>query len=123
MFEIAKNGIVTITRGDTFTFNLTINLGTDLCPNYYVLGDNDKVYFALMLPNQPFECAIVKKVLTKDDVDMFGNVVINFDIKDTENLLPGTYYYMIKLHRVYVKGSLPDELDTIIQKTQFIILD
>lgn len=127
MFNIAFNGIITVNRGDSFSFPLTINFGTQLSPDTYGMQEHDKVYFAVMEPNQPFETALIKKVFTNQDfVD--GKVNIRFRPKDTEKVLPGKYYYQIKLQRFHKdENGLWDmddyDVDTIIDKTQFFILE
>lgn len=123
MFSIAFNGIITVNRGDSFSFPLTINFGSSLNPDTYVLGIRDKVYFAIMEPNQPFETAIIKKVFTSADLNDDNTIQIKFSPKDTEYVLPGKYYYQIKLQRF--NSSDPDDydVDTIIDKTQFFILE
>ena len=131
MFNIAKNGIITITRGDSAETSLYINIGTELEPLITKLGDNDKVYLGVMEPNQLFEDAIVKKKYTKADYkdkDDPRALAISFDCEDTENLLPGVYYYSIKLYRRGnndpEKGPITkDRIDTIVPKRKFIIVD
>ena len=118
MFDITRNGIITISRGDNFTINTTINVGTLLEPLLYELQSGDKVYFALMEPNQPFEHALIRKVFTKEDQDEELNVSMNFKVEDTEYLMPGQYYSMVKLYR-----AEEDLVDTIITKTKFFIVD
>ena len=131
MFDVAKNGIITITRGDSAETSLYINIGTELKPMPEKLGDNDQVYLGIMEPNQLFEDAIIKKVYTyKDhkDEDDPEALTISFDCEDTENLLPGVYYYSIKLYRRGnndpKKGPITkDRIDTIVPKRKFIIVD
>ena len=124
MFNIAKNGIITITRGDSAETSLYINIGTELEPLITKLGDNDKVYLGVMEPNQLFEDAIIKKVYTKDDhKDEDEALTISFDCEDTENLLPGVYYYSIKLYRPGDGLTTKDRIDTIVPKSKFIIVD
>lgn len=123
MFEISRNGIVTLSRGDSFEFSVFINLGTLLEPVQYFLEEGDKLYFALMEPNHPFEAALIRKVYTKDDMDESGNVIMKFVPEDTEYLLPGTYYYMVKLLRPAKESGESDKVDTIISKTKFAIVD
>ena len=118
MFDVNKNGIVTVTRGDTFTLNVFINDGTSLEPIQYFLEEGDKVYFALMEPRKPFEEALIRKVFDKDDTNEKGLVVMSFTGEMTEFLVPGTYYYMIKLTK-----ALDNSIETIISKTKFVILD
>ena len=118
MFNISNNGIITVNRGDTFTLNVFVNVGTKLFPVQYVLQEGDNLYFALCEPNQPFEDALIRKVFTHTDVDEKGNVVMKFDSEMAEFLLPGTYYYTIKL----VKAS-DESVTTIITKTKFVIIE
>lgn len=127
MFNIARNNIITITRGDTAKAELLINTGTSLEPNIIGLGNQDAVYFGIMEPNQPFEHAIVKKKISNENFNSESTtVVIYFDSTDTEFLLPGVYYYSVKLYRPNGDSDGEDArplIDTIIPKTKFIILD
>ena len=122
MFDISSNGIVTISRGDSFSINVVINLGTKLEPVLYSLEEGDKVYFALMEPNQPFECALIRKVATKEDESEEYLINFKFSPEMTEYLMPGNYYYMVKLVRPGEESG-EEEVDTIISKTKFIIID
>lgn len=97
MFGVTLDDIVSLSRGDTIDIPLFINAGTDLCPVQYILNDDDKIYFALLEPHQKFENAILKKVYTKADEDENGIIHIKFKSSDTEKLLPGRYYYTVKL--------------------------
>ena len=74
----------------------------------------------------------IKKVYTdKDhlyDDKKYPYLPISFDCEDTENLLPGVYYYSIKLYRRGnndpEKGPITkDRIDTIVPKRKFIIVD
>ncbi len=126
MFEISNNGIIKINRGDSFSLNVFINIGTVIKPIQYVLKDDDRVYFALMEPNQPFEHALMRREFTREDLDVDANVDMRFDSEQTEYLLPGTYYYMIKLTRKeydFKSEKIVTIVDTIIPKTKFIIAE
>ena len=116
MYRIDANGIITVNRGDTFTISLPVNLDTTADSNYYEMQDEDKIYFALMEPHQPFECALIRKVFTKDNQDEELYINMEFSTDDTEYLVPGNYYYMLKLKR-------NDLVDTIVSKKRFILLD
>ena len=72
-----------------------------------------------MEPNQPFECALVKKKYTKETVrhDQCGNILIKIESEDTVALIPGKYYYQIKL-RKYTEYDDYDVI-TVIDKTEF----
>lgn len=90
----------TLNRADTFIMPIIINKGTKLNPEKYILNNNDKLYIALLEPNQAFEDAILRKVITnKDKTDEFGNPLLVFNSSDTEYLLTGKYYLTIKLQQ------------------------
>ena len=122
-YTISENNIIRINRGDTFTFDFTI-YDENSPDGRYILKNDDVLYLGLMLPHQPFENAIVKKRYTKEDCDEIGNVFIRFNPEDTLDLLPGVYYYSIKLHKMTDNDEeYIDEVITIINKTKFIICD
>lgn len=127
MFDIANNGIIRINRGDSFSLDVFINVGTCIEPIQYILQPGDSVYFALMEPNQPFEHALMRREFTNVDLDEDDRVIMNFSSDQTEYLMPGTYYYMIKLRRLESLGESGEEntyaVDTIIPKTKFIIAE
>ena len=125
MGSINKNlayNIITINRGDTYEFDLTIN--DDSLNGRYILQDDDVLYFGLMDPHQKFEDALLSKRYTKDDCDEGGNLNIQIRPEDTIDLLPGVYYYSIKLHRMKnTETEFIDKVITIINKTKFVIND
>lgn len=123
MFNIAYNGIITVTRGDSFTLPMLLNYGTNIEPLKYQMSQKAVVYFAVMEPNQPFECALIKKKYTSDDVDENGNVLIKFRPQDTQCVLPGKYYYQVKLQRFNSEDPEDYEVDTVVDKTLFYILE
>ena len=101
-----------------------IELKTGVFPfeKRYTLKEGDVLFFGLMEPNQHFENAIIKKELHYDDYDVEGGMLkVVFDPEDTIELVPGTYYYQIKL----LRKDIDDEIivDTVVQKTKFIIVD
>ena len=122
--NMAKN-IIKMNRGDTYEFNLTIDdEGSD--NGKYLLQGNDAVYFGLMEPNSAFEQSLVKKVYTEEDRDKDGNIFITIEPEDTEHLLPGVYYYSVKLEVDHENGETCESIHkviTVINKTKFIILD
>lgn len=120
MVNISNNGIVTMNKGDTFKFPLLINVGDMFTPIRYELTENDKVYFALLEPNQPFEEALIRQVYTYEDVNEDGDIVIKLNSKDTSDLLPGLYYYTIKLQTMPENEEI---VNTIIPRRKFILLD
>ena len=122
--NMAKN-IIKMTRGDTYEFNLTIDdEGSE--NGKYILQGNDTVYFGLMEPNSAFEQSLVKKIYTEEDCDKDGNIFITIEPEDTEHLLPGVYYYSVKLEVDHENGETYESIHkviTVINKTKFIILD
>lgn len=96
MVDLSINGIIRLQRGDSCKFPIFLNKGSEICPMRYKLGENDQLYFALTEPNQPFECALLKKVLTYRDCNPLGDVVLKLTPEDTEHILPGKYFYEIK---------------------------
>lgn len=123
MFNLAYNGIITVTRGDTFVLPLTLNGGTNLDPYQYQLDENSFVYFAVMEPNQPFEDALIKKKYSVKDTDEYGDVLIRFRPQDTQCVFPGKYYYQVKLQRFNSDDPEDYEVDTVVDKTLFYITE
>ena len=142
MLSISQNGIISMSKGDSWKTSIFINLGTALEPSPYNLEEGDHVYFGVMEPNQPFKDALVCKKLgaadrtpkagEEEDADgdgfVDGYVDLYFDGKDTEHLIPGIYYYEVKLLRPAAdKGALErgitESVDTIIPRTKFIIME
>lgn len=126
MIDLSRNGIIEVNRGDSFELPLFINQGTDITPiRYNMKNSNSEVYVGVMEPNQPFERAIIRKKYTKDDVNENGDIVIKFSSNDTVCLLPGKYYYQIKikLYNNYDNNKEDYNINTIIPMTQFIIVE
>lgn len=96
MNEFGK--IISLVRGDTLTQSIYLNQGTPLYPIRYTLSGEDKLYLAIMEPNQRFEDAILKKSFNANSEKTGdGDLIITLNSSDTENLLPGLYYYTIKM--------------------------
>lgn len=119
--NISRNEIITLHRGDNFEATLFINKGHQLDPVRYILDANDKVYLGVMEAHQPFEFALIKKVYTSEDLDEEGDVVIKFESKDTEFLIPGTYYYEIKLEHTNEDES--KSITTIVPKRKLFLVE
>ena len=127
----ALNYIIVLNRGDTHIFDLTIEDPNDPDGRYTLQG-NDAVYFVIMDPGQRFDEALVRKKLTIADADPLGNLSIAICPEDTLDLLPGKYFYSVKLHICHEElapetgkptGFFDDRVVTIINKTKFIICD
>lgn len=123
-----SRNIFKINKGDSFEFLANIPEKADPTKNY-ILTANDALYFALMYPHQDFKDAILIKGYTYNDheVDLStGTVNIQLSHRETEQLVPGVYYYTVKLYRGGSFKDLgasiePDEVRTIIERTKFIV--
>jgi len=128
---MAKN-IIKLNRGDSYEFKLSIP-DREYCNKNYILTETDVVYFALLYPHQRFEDAILIKGYDHTDHIIengknTGEILIKIAPRDTKHLVPGIYYYTVKLQR---GGTLKvtddcddaDEVRTIIERTKFIIND
>jgi hypothetical protein len=120
MLDIANNGIIRVSRGDSFRMPLFIDCGTPSDPMRYTVGTKDEVYFGVMEANQPFEYALIKKKYTIEDVNEDGDVVIEFTPEDTLMVIPDLYYYQVKV-RLYNANTNDYEVHTVVPKTKFFI--
>lgn len=92
--HISFNQIIRVTRGDTENISLASII--DNAKEVIAAADAfDTFYMGIMEPGQLFEDAILKKVVRFSDI-VDNKVIFHFDSEDTENLLPGKYYYSIK---------------------------
>lgn len=120
MFCISKGGIIRMSRGDSVEFPVTIYDGTSLNRIKYDLAPEDELYFGLMEPNMRFEDALIRKKCDYRYTNEEGDIIIYLDPQDTEYLLPGLYYYQIKV-RLYDPYRSDYVVNTILPKTQFWI--
>ena len=114
--------IIRINRGDFYQAPLFINEGTVLEPKRHIIQSDEKVYFGIMEPNKLWEQSILRQIYTSEsEMTEDGDLIITIPSKDTEFLIPGTYYYMVKL----VKYSDKEEVDkviTVVPATLFYII-
>ena len=126
--EYMSTRIIKINRGDSYELVTTIPDKKDPYKNY-ILKSTDALYFALLLPHQNFEDAIILRGYSGSDPEVnkeTGEITIKLSHSDTKHLMPGVYYYTTKLQ---IGGSLedlgvsdePEEVRTIIERTKFII--
>jgi hypothetical protein len=124
------NNIIVMTRGDSLEFQPTPITLRDF--EKYELQGDDTIYFGLMDPGQSFEEALVRKVYTAEDFATLEDFAVEFDPEDTLDLLPGKYFYAIKMHIDHFEpgteetgyaGTQVDKVVTLINKTKFIIND
>ena len=115
-FPPMSSKIITMTRGDTYAFDLTIF--DEISPSLpYKLQDGDVVYFGIMLPGQRFEDAVIKKrfIYKRDDaINNYNDwclhykqirIKIRIAPEDTVDLTPGIYYYAVKIKRSRAKTA------------------
>lgn len=134
MLDISNNNIITMSRGDDNILPLHLFYGTnDRLTNYsYFPNRHDKIFFAIMEPNQPWEKAIFKKAYTMPEIynlnpsfDKDGIIKIKLKSTDTEFLQPDTYYYMVKLLKKDPFDDTDDregKVETVVEKTRFVII-
>ena len=121
MFHIAKNGIITLHRGDTFTLPILINLCiVHLRIVGFNLKEGDQVIFRLMRANEKSEDATIEKVYTVDDLNEDGAINVIFTNDDTNWLDPDTYYYEVQLR--YYSNDM-ENVNTFIPRTKFYIVE
>ena len=121
MVYLSNNGFIKLNRGDSFSLALFINVGTPENPVRYSIQDNpnDTIYFGVMEPNQKFENAVIRQTYNSNSlINENGDVVITMEPKDTLCLIPGKYYYSIKL-----VNSNTNSVNTIVPMTEFYIMD
>lgn len=110
MYSVSDNNIITLTRGDTFECIIELDNS--------IIELEDKVYFGLMEPNQLWEDAILKKSCELIDKESHYECYLKLDSKDTQYLLPGKYYYMLKLQHLKDNEEI---VNTLLSKTIFWI--
>ncbi len=119
MYQVLDNGIITLTRGDTF--NYTFSIKDDVTGEQLILTEDDDIYFGLCEPNQLWEDAIVKKICEKlmnDNNKYTGEYKLSLNSIDTQFLYPGKYYYSIKLKQIVDDEEI---VTTLREKTLFWI--
>ena len=119
MADISTNGFVRLTRGDSFEAPLFINIGDITYPIRYLISEHPDatVYLGVMECNQQFEEALIKKIYTSQSPKTDkGDLIIQLRPEETEYLIPGKYYYQIKI----ADGN---SVSTVIPKTEFYILE
>lgn len=114
-------GIIKMFRGDSNELILDIKDGDHMYYSNYEITQDDTIYFGLMEIHQKFEDAILKKIFTLQDVDQNGDIIIKIKPSDTEYLLPGKYYYSIKMKHSNSENDY--DVYTIVKETEFWILD
>ena len=63
---------------------------------------------------------LLEKYTNRDELDDNGNLYIRLSPKDTENLLPGRYYYTIKMQTMLKDGDY--DVQTIVPETELQLM-
>lgn len=122
MFNVDRNGMINISRGDSFEIPLFINKGTDMVPlRWYINNTGAEVFLAITEPGQSFEDALVRKRYTEENINENGDIVVKISHDDTKCLTPGKYFYQFKLRCPITDKPGQFEVNTIIPRTQFIV--
>lgn len=124
MLNIDNNGIVSLSRGDSFAAILFINQAEKWeDPIRYDLRNypGSAVYMGIMAPNQSFECAMIKKKFGEDSVNEEGDVELSVGSDETECMCPGKYYYEVKVRVTDTVGNQTG-ISTVIPRTEFFIM-
>lgn len=124
--EVTSNNIVRMYKGDSLFATLFLNKGTLLAPIPYELTENDTVYFGVSEVNHTFADSIIRKIYNHlSPITDDGDLIIMLEPDDTEFLLPGMYYYSIKVTtNIYDEEEVlvKEEVNTVTPMTPFYIL-
>lgn len=116
MFCIFNDNYFTLERGDSFSFPIDINQGTELNYKQYILTETDVLYVGIYSPNQAFENSIIKRTLNyNSNTDSNGNILFELVPEDTLNLKTGKYFISIKLKQ-------KNNVNTILPQKEFWII-
>lgn len=112
---IHNSGKITINRGDYFKAPLFINAGTKDSPIRLKLKytPDSKVYFSIMKPNQSFEDGVIRKIFKyPENINNYGDVIVELLPQETRILPSGIYYFQAKLviNNKYV-NTITDRLE------------
>lgn len=93
--KIHDNGIIDTYIGDTILYPLYLNIGSEWRPERLKLSDGDSITFNVFEANTNVS-VLSKTILGKNaNVTDLGDVLIEFDTKETSSLTSGVYYYEV----------------------------
>lgn len=119
--RISKDGIITISRGDTLDIPVWLKTGNPLMSYDIQLSEGDVVEFRLFTANEKWENPLLRKECNSDDVIQDGNyVVFNITSEDSLGLDEGVYYYQVKL--TYYVNDI-QKTTTLIPRRRFYVLN
>ena len=115
-----NNGIITINRGDTVDILYPLKHGNRLELENFNFNSKSEIYLGILEPKQPWEFALIRKKYTIEDLDANNNLKLHLDRIDTINVLPGLYFYEIK---VRLLDEDKETIITVIPRRKFYIQD
>ena len=124
MLEIDINGNITVNKGDTFEAPIFMDINESKFDSSRLpVEDGWLLYFGVMEANMPFALSLVKKTLTKDDLNEHGDFVVKFSHDDTRCLMPGPYFYEAKLFIPGDESGEEDKIITVVPRRKFTLLN
>lgn len=115
MYHVYKNNVVSVVRGDYLELRIPLIQGRFPFQKKIEIHDGDTLFFGMTHHHEPFERAILKIPYTKEDLNSEGDLLVVIEPEDTIHMLPGVYYYEVKLL------TEDSKITTIIPKSKFII--
>lgn len=100
-------------RGNTMVINVCINIDNEP----YMLQNDDFIKLTVKRYSERCSSIVIEKIVTADNYDENGNLLIEFTPEDTVDLQPAVYLYDCGLQ--LANG----EFYTFIPKTAFTLLD
>ena len=99
-------------RGDTFILSLPLNEGTREHFVRHLLTNDERMYIGIMKPNQSFEDAHIRCVLTNtSEKDSLGNCTLILHPEHTVSMIPGKYYFTVKfVSKNYIQTLVDSKL-------------
>ena len=104
MFKIDNSNKITMVRGDTAVFTLTLK--------DYVLSDGDQVKFTVKRNPNESKAYITKTITEFTD----GKAIITLTESDTKSMDDGDYLYEVECR---LQGGV---VDTVITSTKFVLI-
>lgn len=125
------NNLIYLNKGDSGSILVKLWKGCPAFPIPIDIKDSDLILFGVFEPCSCFENALIRKVFTKEDIDLKNNkLIINLLPKDTEYLIPATYYWTVKIVTQNEDSVITNyqtdnftEVNTLVSNKKFIILE
>lgn len=121
MLQVSPRGLIAVNRGDTFTLELSLNVGTPLNILNFDMREGDVAYLRLFRSNEPWEEYMLSKEATVEDVEIINDekfIHFKFIHEDTNYLTADCYFYELKM---FFSRNDNDYVETIIPRNKFII--